>query len=104
MGEYDKKIATNNLTFKGDYELCANYKKEPIFKSNENALEKIKTDHKETLDAIRETFKLEKFSKDNLSDYQKYSSQLIATSDETKKDAADLSVLLEIYQNGQKTK
>ena len=40
--------------------------------------------------------------KANLEDYKKYSNQLTATSEETKKEAADLSTLLEIYQNGQK--
>lgn len=103
MGEYEDKIISSNLTFKGNYAVCANPRKKPIFKNNEKAMNQIKEDYAETLDIIKETFKLKNFKETNLEDYKKYSNQLTATSEETKKEAANLSILLEIYQNG-KTK
>lgn len=102
MGEYKDKIVSNHLTFKGNYAICENPKKQPIFKNNEKAMNQIKQDYTETLIAVQETFRLKAFSEANLEDYKKYSNQLTATSEETKKEAADLSTLLEIYQNGQK--
>lgn len=100
MGEYKEKIVSNNLTLKGDYAICENPKKKPIFKDREKALTKIKEEYAETLDTVKETFSLKDFNENNLEDYKNYSNQLTATSDEIKKDAADLSTLLEIYQNG----
>lgn len=101
MGEYTGTIASNNLKFKGDYQICSNPQKKPIFKDREKALTKIKSDYKDTLGAIQETFSLKSFNEKNLNDYKNYSNQLIATSEETKKEAADLSILLEIYENGE---
>lgn len=102
MGEYKDKIVNNHLSFKGSYAICENPKKKPIFKNNQKAMDQIKKDYAETLAAVQETFRLKAFNDSNLEDYKKYSNQLTATSDETKKEAADLSTLLEIYQNGQK--
>ncbi len=104
MGEYKDKIISNQLTFKGNYAICENPKKKPIFKDDLKAMEQIKKDYSETLTAVQEAFHLKSFNDSNLEDYKNYSNQLTATSEEIKKEAADLSTLLEIYQNGQNTK
>ncbi len=100
-GDYTGKIANENVSLKGDFAICANRDKEPIFKNSDKALEKIKKEYADTLEVIQETFSLKDFNENNLEDYHKYSSQLTATSEQNKKNAANLTTLLEIYQNGQ---
>ncbi len=101
MGDYEGTIANNEVSLKGDFAICANKDKEPIFKDSNKALNKMSKDYADTLDVIQETFSLDDFNINTVNEYHKYSSQLIATSDENKKKAANLTTLLEIYQNGQ---
>ena len=99
MGNYDKETANKEIEFKGDYAICSNVNGDPIFKDNDKAFNKIETDYNKTLDIIKETFNLKDFNESTVDDYYKYSSQLIATSEDNKKDGANLSTLLEIYKN-----
>ncbi len=103
MGSYNKEMANKEIEFKDEYAICSNVNDDPIFKDNEKAFNKIKKDYSKTLEIIKETFSLEDFSKNNVDEYYKYSSQLIATSEDNKKDGANLSTLLEIYKNANET-
>ena len=99
MGSYNKEMANKEIEFKDEYAICSNVNGDPIFKNSEKAFNKIKSDYSKTIDIIKETFNLKDFNKDNIDEYYKYSSQLIATSEDNKKDGANLSTLLEIYKN-----
>ena len=99
VGSYDKEMANKDIEFKDEYAICSNVNGDPIFKNSEKAFNKIKSDYSKTIDIIKETFNLKDFNKDNIDEYYKYSSQLIATSEDNKKDGANLSTLLEIYKN-----
>lgn len=101
MGDYTGKIANENVSLEGDFAICANRDKEPIFKDSDKALKKIESEYADTLEVIQETFSLKDFNENTLENYHKYSSQLTATSEQNKKNAANLTTLLEIYQNGQ---
>ncbi len=103
MGTYNKEIANKEIEFKGDYAICSNVNGDPIFKNSDKAFDKITNDYSETLDIIQETFNLKDFNKNNVDEYYKYSSQLIATSESNKKEGANLSTLLEIYKNANET-
>ena len=92
MGDYTGKIANENVSLEGDFAICANRDKEP---------KKIESEYADTLEVIQETFSLKDFNENTLENYHKYSSQLTATSEQNKKNAANLTTLLEIYQNSQ---